>query len=272
MDWHYIQAFVLGAVQGLTEFIPVSSSGHLVIVRELWGIPDQGNFFDAILHLATLIAIFIYFRSDWVGMFKSWINGSKVKRQTRLNRRLSALILLATLPALAIGWWLHQWVSDNFRGVVGVAIFMLIVGVLFIITEKLVRPKEDINQLNWARALGIGLAQALAIIPGVSRSGTTIVAGMYMGLKREVAAKFSFLLAAPVIAAAGSYALFQAIKEGVILNDWLFWLIAFVSSLAFGLLAIKFLLSFLKKHSLNIFAYYLIVSGTALLVFNFVMQ
>lgn len=272
MHWHYIQAFVLGAVQGLTEFIPVSSSGHLIIVRELWGIPDQGNFFDAILHLATLIAIFIYFRSDWISMFKSWINGSKVKRQTRLSRRLTVLILIATLPALAIGWWLHQWISSSFRGLVAVAIFMLIVGILFMITEKLIRPKEDISQLNWARALGVGLAQALAIIPGVSRSGATIVTGMYMGLKREVAAKFSFLLAAPVIAVAGLYSLFQAIKEGIILHDWLFWLIAFAASLVFGLLAIKFLLSFLKKYSLNIFAYYLVISGTALLVFNFVVQ
>jgi len=271
MEWHYIQAFVLGAVQGLTEFIPVSSSGHLVIVRELWGIPDQGYFFDAILHLATLIAIFIYFRSDWIEMLRSWINGSKVKRQTRLSRRLSGFILIATLPALAIGWWLHQWISDSFRNLVVIAVFMIIVGVLFIITEKLVHPKEDINQLNWARALGVGLAQALAIIPGISRSGATIVTGMYMGLKREVAAKFSFLLAAPVIAVAGLYSLFQAIKEGVILNDWLFWLIAFVSALAFGLVAIKFLLSFLKKYSLNIFAYYLVASGAALLVFNYTM-
>lgn len=271
MQWHYIQAFVLGTVQGLTEFIPVSSSGHLVIIRELWGIPDQGNFFDAILHLATLAAILIYFWSDWISMFKSWINGNKVKRQTRLSRRLLILILIATLPALAIGWWLHQWVDSNFRGLVTVAIFMLIVGALFIATERLVQPKEDINQLNWVRVLGIGLAQALAIIPGVSRSGVTIVTGMYMGLKREAAAKFSFLLAAPVIAVAGLYSLFQAIKEGIILHDWLFWLIAFASSLVFGLLAIRFLLSFLKKYSLNIFAYYLVISGVALLVFNFVM-
>lgn len=272
MSWHYIQAFILGAVQGLTEFLPVSSSGHLVIAKEFLGIPDQGIFFDAILHLATLLAILIYFRLDWLEMLKSWINENKVKRQTRLNRRLLIFILIATIPAAIIGWFLNQWVNVNFYNTTSVAIFMLIIGFIFIFIERFIQSKDDMNRLNGARVIGVGLAQALAIIPGISRSGTTIVTGMYMGLRREVAAKFSFLLAAPIIAGAGFYSLYQAISKGIILYDWLFWIIAFVSSLIFGLLAIKFLLSFLQKYSLNVFAYYLLLAGTTLLMFNFVIK
>ena len=271
MVWHYLQAAILGIVQGLTEFIPVSSSGHLIIAREFLGIPDQGNLFDAILHLATLVAVFIYFRADWISMFQAWINGNRIMRRTRLSRRLLILIVLATLPALLVGLRANQWIESHFRGLLTVAVFMIVVGLIFIVVERLIQPKGNLNQLNWSRALAIGLAQAMAIMPGISRSGATIVTGMYMGLKREVAAKFSFLMAAPIIAAAGGYSLYSAIKEDLLWwGDWLFWLIAFIFSLVFSLLAIKFLLAFLKKYPLNIFAYYLVGIGLILLVFNFI--
>lgn len=270
MEWHYFSAAILGAVQGLTEFVPISSSGHLIIVRELMGIPDQGNFFDAILHLATLAAILIYFRSDWAAMFAALANNHKALRRTRLARRELLSVMIATIPALITGLWLYQWIENYFRGLLSVAVFMVIVGVVFIVVEKTVVPKNTLTHLSWARALGIGLAQALAILPGISRSGATIVTGMYMGLRREVAAKFSFLLAAPIVAAAGAFSLYQAIQERLILGDWLFWLVAFSASFVFGLLAIKFLLAFLKQNSLNIFAYYLVIVGLALTIFNFI--
>jgi len=267
---HLIQAVILGAVQGLTEFIPISSSGHLIIVRDFLGIPDQGNFFDAILHLATLAAILIYFRLDWMHMISAWTNGNKVKRHTRLAKKLSISILVATVPALTIGWFANRWIEDTFRSLLTVGFLMIVVGLVFIVSEKMLKPRDDIKHLNWARALGIGLAQALAILPGISRSGATIVTGMYMNLKRDAAARFSFLMAAPIIAAAGGYSLYLAIQQGIIFNDWLFWLVAFLTSLGFGLLAIKFLLAFLKKYSLNVFAYYLILVGLIIWVIKIV--
>lgn len=270
IDFNLIQAGLLGAVQGITEFIPISSSGHLVIIRDLLHIPDQGNFFDAILHLATLLAIIIYFRLDWLNIIKSWTNGNKISRQTRIYRQLSKLILIATVPAVIIGWFFNVWIEQNFRSIITVAIFMILTGIVFLFAERLLKPNDSLNRLNWPKALGIGLAQTIAILPGVSRSGATIVTGMYMGLKRDVAARFSFLLAAPIIGVAGGYSLYISLKEDLISYDWLFWLVAFCCSLLFGLLSIKFLLSFLKKHSLNIFAYYLLIAGTILLVTKFI--
>lgn len=270
MDFSLIQASILGAVQGITEFIPISSSGHLIWIRDLLNIPDQGNFFDAILHLATLLAIIIYFRLDWSNMIKSWTNGNKASRQTRIYRQLSKLILIATVPAVIVGWFFNVWIEQNFRGVVTVAVLMILTGIVFMLTEKLLKPNDNLNRLNWPKSLGVGLAQVIAILPGISRSGATIVTGMYMGLKRDVAARFSFLLAAPIIAVAGGYSLILSFKEGIIFYDWLFWLVAFGCSLLFGILSIKFLLNFLKKYSLNIFAYYLLIVGVILLVTKFI--
>ncbi|MFA5270157.1 MAG: undecaprenyl-diphosphatase UppP [Patescibacteria group bacterium] len=262
-------AAILGLIQGLTEFIPISSSGHLVIVRELMGWADQGNFFDAILHLATLAAILIYFWRDWIGMFKALFSKTDSK-DIRPNRRLFWLIVVATIPALILGPWLEPWIGTHFRGLLPVAILMVISGIIFWLIDHRVKLKHDLSKLNSVRALGIGLAQALAMLPGVSRSGSTIVTGLYMELKRDAAAKFSFLMAAPIIALAGGYSLYQTISEGTInSSDYLFWLVAFGASLASGLLAIRFLMSFLKKYSLDIFTYYLVIVGLGLIGWHF---
>src|SRR4030042_6208874 len=266
---HYLPAVVLGAVQGLTEFIPISSSGHLIIARELLHIPDQGNFFDAILHLAPLLPLVIYFRSDWANMISAWFSSRRALRQARTNRRLLVLIVVATLPALVVAPLANGWVEDHFRSIVTVAIFMVVVGITFILMERWGNSTDDLNQLSAPRALGIGLAQALAILPGISRSGATIVAGMYMNLRREVSAKFSFLMATPIIAVAGLYSLYESVTQGSLMQDWQFWAAAFVVSVLSGLVAIKFLLAFLRRYSLDLFAYYLILAGLVLLVVHF---
>jgi undecaprenyl-diphosphatase len=262
-------AAILGFVQGLTEFIPVSSSGHLVIIREVLHWPDQGTFFDAVLHLATLAALIIYFWRDWIRMIVSVFTKAPTRVQ-KTDRRLFWLIVLATLPALALAPWLEPWVENNFRGLLPVAIMMIVVGIVFWVVDHRVVVKHDLTKLNPAHAFGIGLAQALAVIPGVSRSGATIVTGMYMELQREAAARFSFLMSAPIIAVAGGYALYQSIHSGSLnLSDYQFWLVAFGSSLVAGLLAIQILLAFLKKHSLDVFAYYRVIVGLGLLSFYF---
>lgn len=262
-------AAVLGLVQGLTEFIPVSSSGHLVIIRDLMGWADQGNFFDAVLHLATLVAVLIYFGRDWWNMLKALFSRTP-GREARFDRRLFWLIVVATLPALVLGPWLEPWIGVHFRGLLPVAIFMVVAGIIFWLVDHRVKLKNDLTRLNSARAFGIGLAQALATLPGISRSGSTIVTGMYMELKRDAAAKFSFLMAAPIIALAGGYSLYQSIREGTLnSSDYLFWLVAFGVSLVAGLLAIRFLMAFLKKHSLDVFTYYLVIVGLALIGWHF---
>ena len=269
MNPQFIVAGVLGLVQGLTEFIPVSSSGHLVLIREVLHWPDQGTFMDAVLHLATLAALIIYFWRDWIKMIASVFTKTPSRIQ-KTDRRLFGLIVLATLPALVIAPWLEPWVEDHFRGLLPVAIMMVVIGIVFWMVDHRVVMKHDLSKLNPARALGVGLAQALSIVPGVSRSGATIVTGMYMELQREAAARFSFLISAPIIAVAGGYALYQSIGSGSLnVSDYQFWLVAFGASLVAGLLAIKLLLTFLKKHSLDVFAYYRVIVGIGLLAWYF---
>ena len=269
METSLFSAAILGFVQGLTEFIPVSSSGHLVLIREVLHWPDQGVFFDAVLHLATLAALLIYFWHDWIKMIVS-VFAKAPTRVQKIDRRLFWLIVLATVPAVALAPWLEPWVENHFRGLLPIAIVMIVVGVVFWVIDHRVAMKHDLTKLNPARAFGIGMAQALAIIPGVSRSGATIVTGMYMELQRDSAARFSFLMSAPIIAVAGGYALYQSIQSGSLnLADYKFWLTAFGASLVAGLLAIKLLLAFLKRHSLDVFAYYRVIVGIGLLVFYF---
>ena len=156
MNPQFIVAGVLGLVQGLTEFIPVSSSGHLVLIREVLHWPDQGTFFDAVLHLATLAALIIYFWRDWIKMIASVFTKTPTRVQ-KTDRRLFGLIVLATLPALALAPWLEPWVENHFRGLLPVAIMMVIVGIIFWVVDHRVVMRNDLTKLNPARALGVGL-------------------------------------------------------------------------------------------------------------------
>jgi len=183
---------------------------------------------------------------------------------------LIGLIIIATIPALILGLWLEPWIGANFRGILPVALLMVVMSIIFWLVDHRSVLKHDLTKLNLARALGIGLAQAFAMLPGVSRSGSTIVTGLYMELKREAAAKFSFLMAAPTIALAGGYSLYRSIGEGAInSSDYLFWIVAFGVSLLSGWLAIRFLMNFLKTHSLDVFTYYLMIAGLALIGWHF---
>lgn len=267
--WHLGQAGILGLVQGLTEFIPISSSGHLIIAREFLRMEDPGNFFDAILHLATLLAVLIYFRREWWQMLTVARHKGGTKNVLAADRRLGRLILLATIPGLVTGYLGNGWIAHNFRSLLPVAILMVGMGIIYLLIERKLKPPKQSRPLTNFSALNIGLAQAIAIIPGISRSGATMLGGRYMGLTRENAARFSFMMAAPVIAVAGGYGLYQAIAGGMIGNDYWFWLTSFVFSAISGLLVIRWLLKFFQKHSLDNFAYYLIVVGSGLIIYYF---
>ncbi len=263
----HIQAIVLGLVEGLTEFIPVSSTGHLILVRELFGWPDQGLFFDMIVQLATLFAVVIYFWKDWVSFVRSVFTkpASLSRRHDKDARRLAIFIAIANIPAVVAALILLRFIEGDIRHTSYIASLTLIVGLLFLVVERISRPRRDLAKLTLLDTISIGLAQAAAVIPGVSRSGATISAGIYQGLKREEAARFSFLVGAPAIFLAGGYSLVKLIGSPASVN-WIALALAFVTAFVSGYLSIKFMIAYLKSHNLKMFAYYRILVGIALIL------
>jgi len=265
----YLHAAILGLVQGITEFLPVSSSGHLILIPKLFGWPDQGTAFDITMHVATLSAVAIYFRADIGAMLKS-IFGRAINRDSQASRRLAMNLGIATIPAIIGGLLLGGFVETAGRNVVLVASLMIFVGLLFLLIERIAVLHKDLGKLTPTESLAIGIAQAAALLPGVSRSGATIITGMYNGLKRESATRFSFLLSIPaIILAAGYSALQLATGHETLAYPPLALLIGFVAALVSGLAAISFMMRFVKTYRLNAFAYYRIIFGIALLVLYF---
>lgn len=262
----YLNAIIFGVVQGITEFLPVSSSGHLVILHKFISLPVKNDLaFDVVLHFATLLAVVWFFRADiaklFIGFFQSFKRFSKRGSVSSadadsLYGKLSWFLLLATVPAALAGVFLEDLIEYVFRSPVVVAVMLVAVGALFIIFEKISRKTDKLADLNWKTSLFIGLAQALALIPGTSRSGITIIAGLGAGLKREAAIRFSFLLSIPVIFGASVMKIPPMFNTRIADNEISVLAIAFIASFITGLLAIKYFLRFARSHSLNVFAYY----------------
>jgi undecaprenyl-diphosphatase len=255
-----LQSILLGIIQGLTEFIPVSSSGHLVLVPYLlnWHIPAQDAFiFDILVQVATLAAVFAYFWKDLVsmvaGFFKALLQG---KPFSSPEARQGWLILLATVPAGLFGLLIKDAVEQAFSSPQATALFLLVTAGLLLIAERLGKRQRSLDTLTWVDALWIGIAQALAVFPGISRSGSTMTGGMLRGLERPSAARFSFLLSIPIMLAAGLLAsldLLSASKLGALLPAFI---PGFIAAAITGYLAIGWLLEFLKKRPLLVFAAY----------------
>jgi len=252
-----LEAIILGLVQGLTEFIPVSSSGHLIIAHELFGTTDSTLVFDVALHIGTLLALIIFFWKDIIGLAKNAFVKNAQGKMTRI-------IGLATIPAGLAGYLLSDWIDDTLRKPITVVITMIVMGVLMLVVEKYSSKKRSIETVTLDDGLKIGFAQALALIPGVSRSGATITAGMIQGLKRADAARFSFLMAIPITFGAVTGSLLGA-EAGELSGQASIFAIGIFAALISGLFAIRFLLSFLSKNSLSVFAYYRI--ALAVIVF-----
>ena len=253
-----LQAFILGLVQGLTEFLPVSSSGHLVLVPWWLGWENPGLAFDALLHWGTLLAVVIYFWRDWWEMLLALVR--KVRRQpTQGQDHLFLAILIGTIPAALLGFLLEDFFESLFDQPLTVSIFLIITGLLLIFAESWTRAHpqgRSMVDLRWVDALFVGMGQALAIAPGISRSGSTIAAGLIRGLDRPTAARFSFLLGTPIIFGAGLLKLKDLVEMGM--GDMGMWplVVGFLTAFISGLLAIRYLLRFLQRHTLHIFAYY----------------
>lgn len=257
-----IEAIVLGLVQGLTEFLPVSSSGHLLLLHEAVGMEESGLMFDVALHMGTLLALVIFFHKDIAELIRAiFIRSDKT--------RLAWLLALATVPAVIGGILLQDAAETSFRSPWLVVGTMSGVGWLMLLAEKLsVNRKRRIpaDRIGWRRALIIGLAQAVALVPGVSRSGATITTGFFLGLDRVAATRFSFLLAIPVtFGAVIKVVISPEGLEAVNGNTGLF-LAGIVSAFLSGTFAIRFLLKFLSRHSLKAFAYYRIGLAAVVLI------
>lgn len=267
-----LKAVILGIVQGLTEFLPVSSTGHLVLFEEALDVSEEefGLAFDAAIHLGTLLAVLAVFRQDIVRLIRGWTSSIRDRRwDANIDARLAWLLIIGSLPAAVLGVLLEDRVEDDLREPVVVATMLIVFSGALVVAELLGSKRLQATQLGVVGALFVGLAQAVALIPGVSRSGITISAGLLAKLERQQAAAFAFLLSAPIVAGAGLkkvYDVFGELREGKLDRDDLwFFLSGFVLAAIVGYLAIRFLLAFLRTHSLYPFVVYRVAIGLLLL-------
>ena len=258
-----LQAIVLGIVQGLTEFLPVSSSGHLVLVPRLFGWHDLGLSFDVALHVGTLLALLIYFRREWVTLIKGFFTSFRVHpRDWSRDQRLAWMLVLASIPAGIAGVLIGE---EHFRTPAWVAIFLLGGSLLMVAAELWGSRSRGFDELRSWDAATVGIAQAVALLPGISRSGITISTGMLDGLDREAAAHFAFLMSAPIIAGAGLWQGQKLIRHGGFGGHAGVFAAGFIASAIAGFFTIKYFLAFLRKHTLYPFVIYRV--AIAMLVF-----
>lgn len=255
MDW--LAAALLGVVQGLTEFLPVSSSAHLVLARAFFGWQiDEGSFglaFDVALHAGTLAAILIYFRQDITRIVAAVPQALTAERGPA---KLARLIVIGTIPVVIVGLLFASWLEDHMRTPAVIAVTLAVGGLWLLAAERFgARTRED-DTLTAGSALLIGTAQASALIPGMSRSGSTISMAMLLGVRRESAARFSFLLGVPAIAAAAAKEGLHVLRAGMTAHDAQLFALGMLVSGVVGFLTIKFFLRYVAGRSLNVFAYY----------------
>ncbi|MDO9065585.1 MAG: undecaprenyl-diphosphatase UppP [Chloroflexota bacterium] len=271
-----VQALVLGLVQGLTEFIPVSSSAHLIIVPWLLGWPDPGLAFDAALHLGTLLAVLAFFARDWVVLARAFLASLlECSLGPDHNRLLAWLVLVGSIPGAIAGVLLDHTVEAFFHspGSAHSASSLLVMAALILglaaalwLAEAVARHSRSMETLGWRDAIVIGLAQAAALLPGVSRSGATITAGLFLGLDRTAAARVSFLLATPIVAGAGAKKVYDALKAGLSSGDQAAFALGLLAAAVSGYLCISFLLRYLQRNSTLPFVLYRVALAAVIAV------
>ena len=266
-----LQALIMGIVQGLTEFLPVSSSGHLIIVPALLGWTDpfiNSLEFSVMLHIGTLVALLIYFRSDWLRLVPAGLAAIRDRSlRDDPDRRLAWLIAAATVPAIVAGVLFNDIIETNVRQIGLVALMLVVGGAILWLAERNGRQARSIAGLTFPAALGIGAAQAIALVPGISRSGISISAGLFAGLDRESAARFSFLMATPVTALAAAYEARKLLSGETGLAIAVTPLIVgMVASLIAGLFAIGVLLRFVRSHPTDVFVAYRVLLAAVVIV------
>ena len=265
-----LQALFLGILQGLTEFLPVSSSAHLILFPWFfrWNNPLVDSLtFDVALHAGTLLAILWFFWKDWVDLVRGFFRILARRRVEKFQERLIVYIVLSTIPAAVAGFLLEKMIEGSFRNPALMVFPLIAVSFLMIYAERRPHLSHPLDKLTLKDSLIIGCAQALALLPGVSRSGITITTGLLRGYGREAATRFSFLLSTPVIAGAALLHLGHLPKE--MASEWPIFAVGFASSGVVGYLAIAFLMRYLRQHTLNAFAGYRLVLAAVILLWIF---
>ncbi len=260
-----LQAVILGIIQGLTEFLPVSSTGHLTVAGKMMGVisaehPERWTSFIAVIQLGTLLAVLIYFRNDLINIIRDFLSDNLIQRkkysEQTVNSRLGWLIIIGSIPVVIIGLGFKDYIEGAFtKNLYVISISLILFGLLLAFSEKVGKFKKDLEDITWKDALLIGVFQSFALIPGSSRSGTTITGGLFSGLKRDVAARFSFLLGIPAILGSGLLEFYQSLEylnSDSAVNLFVATLVSAIS----GYFAIDFLIKYLKNHSTRVFVSY----------------
>lgn len=272
---NFLDAILLGIIQGITEFLPISSTGHLTLTGKLLNLvseehPEHWTAFIAVIQLGTMLAVLIYFYKDLYNIIRDFIKENLFSRKSFANQsqnsKLGWLIITGTIPIVLIGLLFKDQIEGAFtKNLYVIALSLILLGIILFIAEKISKFKKEIDRISVFDSIIIGIAQAISLIPGSSRSGTTITAGLFLGLKRDVAARFSFLLSVPAVLASGLLQLYEAlafINTDMIINLTISTVVSAIS----GYLAIDFLIKYLKKQSTMIFIVYRIILGLSILI------
>jgi undecaprenyl-diphosphatase len=263
-----LQAIILGIVQGLTEFLPISSSGHLRIVPALLGWDDPGTAFTAVIQLGTMAAVVLYFRHDLLRIARAWLASLRdSSRRGELDARMGWYLIVGTIPISIFGLAFKDEIETGARSLYLIGTTLIVLGLVLLAAERVSRRERDLTTLTRRDAIVVGLAQALALVPGVSRSGATITAGLFLGFDRVAAARFSFLLSIPAVVLSGLFEL-KGVADGSAHGAAGAGATAIATLLAFvtGYASIAFLLRFLTTHTTAVFVAYRVVLGAAVLV------
>lgn len=270
-----LEAIILGIVQGLTEFLPISSTGHLTLAGKFMNLisedhPEQWTAFIAVIQLGTMLAVLVYFWKDLMNIIKDFVHDNVVKpvkySEQKINSKLGWLIIVGTIPVVIIGLAFKDAIEGALtKNLYVIAASLIVLALILALAEKIAKFKKDIENITVLDSIIIGIAQAISLIPGSSRSGTTITAGLFVGLNREAAARFSFLLSVPAVLASGVLQLYEALQfidQTMAVNI----IVATIVSGISGYLAIDFLLKYLKKNTTFLFVYYRIALGIFILI------
>jgi undecaprenyl-diphosphatase len=266
MSW--VQVIVLAILQGLTEFLPVSSSGHLAIASRVFFTQDAGASFTAVTQLGTEVAVLVYFARDIARIVKAWFNGLFVKAHRTPDYWLGWWVIIGTIPIGVFGLLFKDQIRTGARNLWLIAVALIVFSAVIAAAEYVGRQTRRVEQLTWKDSIIVGLAQCLALVPGVSRSGATISAGLFLGMDRELAARFGFLLAIPAVFASGLFSLpdaFHPVGEGMSASGPQL-LVAALIALVVGFAAVSWFLRFLVRHSMYWFVGYRVLLGTVVLI------
>jgi undecaprenyl-diphosphatase len=267
-----LQAIILGIVQGFTEFLPISSSGHLLLVPWLfnWHFllenPDLNKTFDVALHLGTFVAVVLYFWREIGRLIRAWVRSISRRSLADPEAKLAWLLIVSTIPAALVGVALEDFITNTLGKPWMIAVAMIVFAGLMYLIDHVAKLDRGLEALTWVDAVLIGIAQALALLPGVSRSGITMMTGLLLRLDRESAARYSFLLSIPVIGGAAAFKGLEVAKNGLPTGTAMPFAVGMLSAALSGIAAIWFVLAYLKRHNFNIFVLYRIVVGVAVLI------